>query len=965
MTSTISRRSFLRGSAAALALPSFVVRGGGSLEALAAAPPPSFTSFMDVYRQQWTWDKTVRGTHLVNCWYQTHCAWDVYVKDGLVFREEQAAEYEAVSPDLPDFNPRGCQKGGCYSQKMYEPSRLTHPIRRVGERGSGKWERVSWEEALDDIADTYLDVTIREGTDRTIWDLGPDINIAAANAAQARLAQLTHSICLDMNPINGDGHRGAFETFGNAYIERSVDDYFRSDVILVWGANPAYTSIPNAHFFTEAHYNGTKLVVISPDYNASATKADLWVPVRPGSDGALALAVAHQIVAGGHVNRDFVREQTDMPMLVRNDTGKLVTEAEVDEGGADNRFLVIDRDGTVAVAPFRSLDLDGLEPQLEVDRTIRLKDGTEVAVRSVFSLLKERLAPYTPEAVSEMCGASSKLIRQFANLVINAKALSNVTGSTPNKYFHGNLTERSMILIWALLGQIGKPGAGYSAFSLLVNDGWEHYVAGLRVGERLSFAAEVGPDLARHLFNGGTLEMFFKELGHKFFTDPGKHLPIWTSSSLFWNVHGGVADLSDDAEKWVPGLKQPVKQSLAESLEKDWYPLQPAANREPRILFHYCANPLRSVRGSHKLLEVLWPKLKKIVVIDFRMSSTARHAHYVLPAASWYETTDHKWVTPLMPYNHVTNAATAPLGESKTDFWIFTMIAKHIQKRARQRGINVIESHMGKEIRLNQLYDDMTMDGEYGEDDIDKAAGAIIGASTNLSHHDWEEHKEKGFGRYGGVGLSPLAIGNAGDLKEDEPFVALTDHTDGKSPYPTQTRRIQFYLDHDVYLDHDEALPRYKAPPKIGGDYPLIMTGGHPRWSIHAVWRDARTMLRLNRGGPYLIMGTGDAAARGLADGDWLRAYNDVGRFVARLKISPSLMPGQTIMYHAWENYQFPKDENPRRVTPSPINPVELAGGHPHLRVGILEGQPGGFDRDTRIEVVKLPAGELAQLGLE
>lgn len=961
MTGYVSRRSFLKGGAAAatiLAVPSFAARGAESIQALVEKKPPLYTGWMDIYRKQWTWDKTVRGTHMVNCWYQSHCAFDVYVKDGLVFREEQAAEYEPVMDDIPDFNPRGCQKGGCYSEKMYEPSRIRYPIRRVGERGGGKWERVSWDEALDDIADTYLDVTLEEGTDTTVWDLGPDINIGASYAAQARLAQLTHSISLDMNPVNGDGHRGAFETFGNAYIERSIDDYFRSDVIVAWGANPVFTSIPNAHFFIEAKYNGSKFVVISPDYSASATKADLWIPVRPGTDGALALAVAHLIVKGGHVDEAFVREQSDMALLVRMDTKKFLHAADVFEGANAERFVFQEESGKLREAPFRSLDLDGLVPNLDVQTEVTLLNDETVEVRSVFSMLKDRLEPYTPEAAADLCGVSPKLIRQFASLVINAKALSNVTGSTPNKYFHGNLTERATILIWVLLGQIGKPGSGYSAFSLLANDGWEHYVAGLRLKERLSFGAEIGVPLAKMLWDGGTMEMFFKNLASDGFTDPGGHLPIFTSGTMFWNVHGGVSDLSENADQWIPDLKQPIKEAIHDSLEKKWLPLQPPAGKDPRLLFHFCANPLRSVRGSHKLLEVLWPKLKKSVVIDFRMSSTARHADYVLPAASWYETTDHKWVTPLMPYNHVTNAATKPLGDSRTDFWIFTMLAKHIQRRARERGIGTIKSHLGKDIKLDQLYEDLTMDGRFLEDDTDKAAGAILDASSNLSHVSWKEHKEKGFARYNGIGRSPMAIGNAGDLNDHEPFVALTKHTDGKNPYPTQTRRIQFYLDHDTYLAYDEGLPRYKAPPLIGGDYPLMMTGGHPRWSIHAVWRDSKTMLRLNRGGPYLIMGPEDAKHRGIEDGDWIRAYNDVGKFVARVKISPSLMPKQTIMYHAWENYQFPAEQNPRRVTPSPINPVELAGDHTHLKVGFLEGQPGGFDRDTRIEVERLSDAE-------
>jgi anaerobic selenocysteine-containing dehydrogenase len=338
---TISRRDLLKAGAvgaAALAMPNFMARHASSLAALAAETPPAYTNWLDLYRRQWTWDKTVRGTHLINCWYQAHCAFDVYVRDGLVFREEQAAEYQQLRPELPDMNPRGCQKGCCFSHRMYEPSRLKHPLKRVGARGSGQWQQVSWDEALGDIADTFLDVVVEEGTDRVIWDLGSNINIGASNAAQGRFAQLTHSICLDSNSNNGDGHRGAFETFGNIYIERGIEDYFYSDVILIWGANPLYTSIPNAHFFTEARYNGTQIVAISPDYGASATKADLWVPVKPGTDAALALCIAREIVEGGHVNEAFVREQTDMPLLVRSDTGKFLTDADLN-GGDDDEFI--------------------------------------------------------------------------------------------------------------------------------------------------------------------------------------------------------------------------------------------------------------------------------------------------------------------------------------------------------------------------------------------------------------------------------------------------------------------------------------------------------------------------------------------------------------------------------------------------------------------------------------------------
>ena len=110
MSTNFDRRNFLKlssGAGAGMALHSFAAVGGQPAKALLGKPVPAYSDWKDVYRKQWTWDKVVRGTHIVNCWYQAHCAWDVYVKDGLVFREEQAAEYEKVNDELPDYNPRG------------------------------------------------------------------------------------------------------------------------------------------------------------------------------------------------------------------------------------------------------------------------------------------------------------------------------------------------------------------------------------------------------------------------------------------------------------------------------------------------------------------------------------------------------------------------------------------------------------------------------------------------------------------------------------------------------------------------------------------------------------------------------------------------------------------------------------------------------------------------------------------
>jgi nitrate reductase alpha subunit len=116
------------------------------------------------------------------------------------------------------------------------------------------------------------------------------------------------------------------------------------------------------------------------------------------------------------------------------------------------------------------------------------------------------------------------------------------------------------------------------------------------------------------------------------------------------------------------------------------------------------------------------------------------------------------------------------------------------------------------------------------------------------------------------------------DVEPDQTIAPLEHHVRDKVPYPTATRRIQFYLDHPLYEELDEVLPRHKQPPAVGGDFPLVLTGGHTRWSIHAAWRDSETMLRLHRGAPFLLIAAEDAAARQRSGSSscaprWLRSW--------------------------------------------------------------------------------------------
>ena len=118
----------------------------------------------DFYRREFAatrGDAQGYAFHCSNC--QGNCAFRVFAKDGIVTREEQLAQYPQINLDIPDPNPRGCNKGTIHSKAMYEKDRLLYPLKRAGTRGEGKWQRISWDQALAEIAEKVVDTLAEHG----------------------------------------------------------------------------------------------------------------------------------------------------------------------------------------------------------------------------------------------------------------------------------------------------------------------------------------------------------------------------------------------------------------------------------------------------------------------------------------------------------------------------------------------------------------------------------------------------------------------------------------------------------------------------------------------------------------------------------------------------------------------------------------------------------------------------------
>ncbi|WP_313816111.1 nitrate reductase subunit alpha [Cupriavidus sp.] len=306
------------------------------------------------YRTRWQHDKVVRSTHGVNC--TGSCSWKVYVKNGLITWETQQTDYPRTRPDLPNHEPRGCPRGASYSWYVYSAQRVKYPMirgrlmemwrearqtmdpiaawawisqdperaaRYKSVRGLGGFVRADWATATEIIAAANAFTVKQYGPDRVIGFSPIPAMSMVSYAAGARYLSLLGGACLSFYDWYCDLPPASPQTWGEQTDVPESADWYNATYLMVWGSNVPQTRTPDAHFYTEVRYKGTKTVAVSSDYGEMVKFGDIWLAPKQGTDAALAMAMGHVVLKEFHVGgksayfRDYLRQYTDMPMLVR------------------------------------------------------------------------------------------------------------------------------------------------------------------------------------------------------------------------------------------------------------------------------------------------------------------------------------------------------------------------------------------------------------------------------------------------------------------------------------------------------------------------------------------------------------------------------------------------------------------------------------------------------------------------
>ena len=240
-------------------------------------------------------------------------------------------------------------------------------------------------------------------------------------------------------------------------IQRKIQDFARDE-----GRRPRLLVVKLGQ---DGHDRGAKIIAVAPDKNPSCQFADIWVPINWSADPALWLGVCKILIDNGWIDREFILEQTDAPVLVRVDNGQFLRDSDLREKGDPEQFYVIDStNGELAKLPKGTL-APTCAYALDANRKVRLGNGEQVEVNTVFRLLKQRIAEYTPEKVHEMSGVHPEMLHQVAELCRPPRKIFGYMNFIAGKLYHGDLLERSYCYILALTGSIGRAGTGTQGWS--------------------------------------------------------------------------------------------------------------------------------------------------------------------------------------------------------------------------------------------------------------------------------------------------------------------------------------------------------------------------------------------------------------------------------------------------------------------------------------------------------------------
>lgn len=588
---------------------------------------------------------------------------------------------------------------------------------------------------------------------------------------------------------HGDQAPGHPFTTGLQTSDEDFNDLRNSMLHIQCGKNLVENKMAESHFFIEAMERGAKIVTITPEYSPPATKSDYWIPIRPATDTALFLGITRWLIDNNRYDADFVKHFTDFPLLVRADNLKRLHASEVfpdykpglSPDGASFKqqnltpaqyeklgdYVVFDAQTQQLAALTRDevgavMDAKGLDPELAWSGTIKLIDGAEVEVLTVWSMYLEHLQDYDLDTVVEITHAPKELIVRLANDIATIKPAAIHIGEGINHWFHATLANRAQFLPLMLTGNIGRPGAGCYTWA-------GNYKAALFQG-----SPQTGPG-----FKGWVAEDPFEMNLDP--NAPGKdiHAHAYTKDEepAYWN--------HDDRPLIVETPKYGRKVFTG----------QTHMPTPTKVMYFTNVNLLNNAKHHYEMIKNVNPNVELIVSQDIEMTASIEYADFALAANSWAEFETHEITASCSnPFLQIWKGGIPPLYDTRDDARIIAELAAAIgdtigDTRFRDYWRFILEGR--PEVYIQRLLDSSTTTSGYTFEDI--------------IH-----------GKYGEPGAALM-------LFRTYPRIPFWEQIHDSTPFYTDTGRLAAYCDIPEAIEYGENLITHREGPEATPYLPNVI----------------------------------------------------------------------------------------------------------------------------------------------
>lgn len=382
-----------------------------------------------------------------------------------------------VSPDKEHPNATTlCPKGLSAPELVYNQQRLKYPLRRTRPKGDKDpgWKRITWDEAMETIASKLKEIKARYGAQSIVFNRPGPGGSPAEDFAEwvIRLAYIigTPNVLATGHVCQWHRDTGSKYTYGmQPVIEPEFD---KSNLVIIWGHNPFATRRINVRDITQALSRGAKLLVIDPRRTEIAEKADLWLQIRPGTDGALILSLISVLLKEELYDKEFIREWTNAPFLVRKDTGNLLKAEDLGLLNCKGNYVVWDTitQTTKCYNPeLIAYENSSVKPALDGKYSVKLATGETVEMSPVFQLLSDLAFKHSPAQAEAITGIKAEKIEKAARMIGSIKPSCYYTYNGIEQHTNAMQTNRALCILYSLAGNYDSPG-GSVIFPTVANN---------------------------------------------------------------------------------------------------------------------------------------------------------------------------------------------------------------------------------------------------------------------------------------------------------------------------------------------------------------------------------------------------------------------------------------------------------------------------------------------------------------